>query len=226
VQKAAKAVFAPPTCKTIPAPTPAYVDDNDAAAKMAADAQAGGLALKISPPQTAAPKPALEIITMPMWLWAEVAIPCETTVLGADTITDQVVIDSVTWAQTGAITASVLCAPANNAVNRGVGIPYDTAYGNPAAPVIVYGPTDPRPCIVTSPQQPLYSTSTDAGGKKVITAGVVTLTATVAWHVDFTVTTAAGTTAPAPVPGSAATINNVAGPSYRVGEIQALVTQP
>ncbi|GAA2019411.1 hypothetical protein GCM10009839_14860 [Catenulispora yoronensis] len=184
----------------------------------------------------AAPKPALEVVGMPTWLWIEGVPPAlQTTVTVAgvvNTVIDQAVIDQVDWStdkgslfRCGGGTPTPPTTPATTppvtptttyptpSPGLGYGIPYDLGF-NPTAS------GQPNACVNTF-SSPYY---TKANGKT--QDGVYALTAKVYWHISCTRIDTNGVATTVVLPKSYT--GNLLTPStpIRVGEIQALATSP
>jgi len=168
----------------------------------------------------AAPKPVLEVVGMPTWLWVEglpPALQVTTTPAGgvASTITVWAAMDRVTW-RTGTSTGPTFTCgngAASPSTAKGYGIPYDIAFDA--------GGTDaPNACVNT------FSAPYYAGGGGAPAAGIYDLTGTVEYHIAFTLKDANGTTVPTPVAGIPAGTVTTSPTQIRVGEIQALATSP
>jgi hypothetical protein len=173
----------------------------------------------------AAPKPVLEVVGMPTWLWVEGLPPALrvkiTPAVGLPTtITVWAVMDKVTWS-TASASHPAAAGPGFSCGNgtespspgKGYGIPYDLAF-NPTASGV-------RNACVNLFTAPFYE---KAGGPA--TAGVYNLKATVDWHIAYT-DTSTGTTGPTPLPGTKYAGRIDTKPTQiRVGEIQALATTP
>ncbi len=201
----------------IPSTSGPWSNDPDAAQGMATLLTQAGPVMGMTPEQNPAPAPkaALEIIGMPMWLWIEA--PALQTTVANHTVTDQVVIDKVVWQMDGAALQTCGNPGGSPAPGLGPGIPYDTTLN----------PTDaaanPQACMYTF-TAPYYTTVNG-----VTAEATRTLTAVADWHVEYTVKDN-GTgvvTGPALVPGTTALAVPAPGNrTVRVGEIQALVIGP
>lgn len=178
---------------------------------------------------------------MPMWLWVDSPGSMQTVVAndpntgpGPTFVTDTVVIDEVQWFLDGSTTPWATCgsqtqptAPAvttPNSPNFGPGAAYD-----PAMDPANGGDQQPLACVRPGFATPYYQPSTAAGVPTTVD-GVHTLRAAVYWHVDYLLTDPFGYTDNNGY-GNAQAMNVVPVLSantltFRVGEIQALVTQP
>jgi hypothetical protein len=213
----------PPTTTTI---TGSWTDDQAAVAAMGHDVFTQVPLLRGSPTENpASPLPQLEIVTMPMWLWVDPATDLAHVPNGATTHTVIVrtVADTAHWTLDSAGSPLVNCGVGPTPPpNRGPGMPYLLGLDpfNTTNPV-------PQACIYTNLPTPYYSTS--AG---VTVAGVHQFTAAVTWHVEYKIIDDGTggiitdwTPANPPIAGNApSTANNPL--TFRVGEIQALVTGP
>lgn len=181
----------------------------------------GALSIGLTPEKNpAAPKPVLEVVGMPTWLWIEGLPPAlqvtTTPAGGVDTvITARAVLDSVTWTTDSATGPTFICGngTATPSPGKGYGIPYDIAFDPTAGDV-------PNACVNTF-TVPFY---VKAGGPT--TAGTYLLKASVAWHISCTEVSAKGTKGPTPLGANyTGTVVTDTTP-IRVGEIQALATSP
>jgi hypothetical protein len=213
----------PPTTITS-SPSTAWADDPAAVLAMGNDIITKPPPLRGSPSQNpASPKPQLEIITMPMWLWVDPVIEQTTVTATGHTVLVRTVVDSAVWFLDTNKTPLLNCAQgAATTPSRGPGTPYITDYDPTNAGNVV-----PQACIYQVGPTPYYSTS---AGTQV--AGVHNFTATVTWHVEYeyldTATGTVNTPWTAAVPAIAGTV--AAAPAnaltFRVGEIQALAIGP
>ncbi|NUR25999.1 MAG: hypothetical protein HOV83_09160 [Catenulispora sp.] len=180
----------------------------------------GALSVGLTPQKNpAAPKPVLEVVGMPTWLWVEGVPPALQTTFssgGVDTvITARAVLDSVTWNTDSATGPTFICGNGTAAPSpgKGYGIPYDIAFDPTAGDA-------PNACVNTF-TAPFY---VKAGGPT--TAGTYLLKASVAWHISCTEVSANGTKGPTPLGANytGTVVTNTT--PIRVGEIQALATSP
>ncbi|GAA1975205.1 hypothetical protein [Catenulispora subtropica] len=179
----------------------------------------GQLTVGLTPEQNpAAPKPVLEVVGMPTWLWLEGVPPAlQTTITPvaggpSHVVIDRAVIDKVAWTTDVPGGPAFTCGngTASPSPGKGYGIPYDIAFDPTASDA-------PNACVNTF-TAPFY---VKGGGP--VAAGVYNLKATVTWHIECTVDGAA----PTLLAGAkyAGTVDTASTP-IRVGEIQALATSP
>ena len=180
------------------------------------------LTIGLTPLQNpAAPKPVLEVVGMPTWLWIEGLPPVmEVTTTGGPggttnptTVRVWAALDQVTWKTTGTNGGTsgptFTCGGA-----KGYGIPYNDAW-NPT------GEADaPNACVNTF-TAPYYT-----GAAAAPSPGVYTLIGHVEFHIAYTETTGGITSAPKTVPNVITVPVDTQPTQIRVGEIQALATTP
>ncbi|NUR62136.1 MAG: hypothetical protein HOV87_26270 [Catenulispora sp.] len=178
------------------------------------------LSIGLTPMQNpAAPKPVLEVVGMPTWLWIEGLPPVMevTTTDGAGNATTVRVwaaLDRVTWQTDATNGPTFTCGGA-----KGYGIPYNDIF-QPTG-----GAGAPNACVNTF-TAPYYA---GGGGAPATGAGVYTLTGSVDFHIEFTESGSTGKiTRQGQVPVAGVINLNVKTNStqIRVGEIQALATTP
>lgn len=183
------------------------------------------LTVGLTPEQNpASPKPLLEVVGMPTWLWIEGLPPAlQTTITDAatghtDVITVQAAMDTVTWSTDSATGPTFHCGNGTQSPSpsKGYGVPYVPAFDPSASGV-------PNACVQVF-NAPAYD---GAGGAK--TAAVYQLQAAVAWHIDCYVYDATTNTMSAraelPRANYSGTVTTQRTP-IRVGEIQALAITP
>ncbi|MFL6112538.1 MAG: hypothetical protein ACJ786_14455 [Catenulispora sp.] len=169
----------------------------------------------------AAGKPVLEVVGMPTWLWIEGLPPALRTTLGnGHVITDFVVMDKVEWNTGSDAGPKFSCGNGTSSPTpgKGYGIPYDIAF-DPTGDGLA------NACVNTF-SSPYYSYPTSGDTIKATGAGVYTLSATVTWHIAYTVTSNNTTSAPQAVIGDPERTTQTDGVALRVGEIQALASSP
>lgn len=183
-------------------------------------------------------RPPLEVITMPMWLWVDSPAAMATVVqdpaLGATLVVDRIVVDQVQWYLDGSTTPWQTCGDTTQPAapspttpdppNAGPGAAYSSSMdpANSGDPVQLA-------CVHPGFTAPYYQPTT-VNGQPSTADGVHTLHATVQWHVDFWLYDPT-TGYPEPIGGRGQAHTIVTAPlsntlSFRVGEIQALVTKP
>jgi hypothetical protein len=176
---------------------------------------------------------------MPMWLWIDTPGPmvaeiANDPVNGHTWVTDTVVVDQVQWYLDGSTTPWMTCGSTTqpiaptpttpNPPSRGPGVAYDPAMDPTNA-----GDRQPLACLNKGFATPYYQPSTVSGAPTTVD-GVHTLRAAIQWHVEYLLTEPGGYTVAGGY-GQAQAMNVVPVLSantltFRVGEIQALVTQP
>jgi hypothetical protein len=185
-------------------------------------------------------RPPLEVITMPMWLWVDNPGEMQTVVTdpaegGPTEVSDTVVIDEVQWYLDGSATAWQTCGDRTQPIfptpttpdpaDSGPGVPYGTDMDPSNG-----GDAQPLACVLPHGfATPFYQPTTVSGSPATVD-GVHSLTAQVYWHVIYKLTQPQyGYVLPNGF-GQAQAMNVTPLASnrltFRVGEIQALVTKP
>jgi hypothetical protein len=213
----------PSATSTLPAvTTPPGTIETNTGGDIVTLIQKNPLTIGLTPMQNpAGPKPVLEVVGMPTWLWIEGLPPVmEVTTTGGPggaaaptTVRVWAALDQVTWQTTGANGGldgpTFTCGGA-----KGYGIPYNDIF-QPRG-----GADAPNACVNTF-TAPYY-----AGGGGAPSAGVYTLVGHVQFHIAYTETTKGVTSAPKPVPNVITVPVDTQPTQIRVGEIQALATSP
>jgi hypothetical protein len=184
-------------------------------------------------------RPPLEVITLPMWLWVDAPAAMATVVNDATyggpvLVVDKVIVDQVQWHLDGSSAPWQTCGDTTQPTAPSPTTP-DPANAGPGAAFST--PMDPAnsgdpvqlACVHSGFSAPYYQT-TSVNGQTSTIDGVHTLVAAVQWHVDFWLYDAT-TGYPEVIGGRGQVLPlTLAKPSnalsFRVGEIQALVTKP